>query len=82
VAAAATRLPLVPLHGWARDVLAEAQPAVALRVAGVECRLGGEVLIRLLPGAEPDAARRALAALERAATVADDFRHAVTWARQ
>ncbi len=55
--AAATRLPLFPLHGWGRDVLAEAQPGVAVLIAGLECRLGALVLIRLLPGATPDAAR-------------------------
>jgi proton-translocating NADH-quinone oxidoreductase chain M len=46
--AAATRLPLVPLHGWARDVFAEATPGVAVLVAGIAARLGGYLLIRLL----------------------------------
>ncbi|HEY8811271.1 MAG TPA: NADH-quinone oxidoreductase subunit M [Candidatus Dormibacteraeota bacterium] len=48
VIAAATRLPLVPLHGWARDVFAEATPGVAILIAGIAARLGGYVLIRLL----------------------------------
>ncbi len=45
---AATRLPLVPFHGWARDVYAEATPGVAVLVAGIATRLGGYLLIRLL----------------------------------
>ena len=57
VVAAATRLPLVPLHGWARDVFAEAAPGVAVLVAGVAARLGGYVLIRLLVIGEHDGAR-------------------------
>jgi proton-translocating NADH-quinone oxidoreductase chain M len=57
VIAAATRLPLVPLHGWARDVFAEATPGVAILVAGIAARLGGYVLIRLLIIAQHDGAR-------------------------
>ncbi|TMC14321.1 MAG: NADH-quinone oxidoreductase subunit M [Chloroflexi bacterium] len=48
VVAAATRLPLVPLHGWARDLYAEATPGVAMLVAGIGARLGGYLLIRIL----------------------------------
>lgn len=48
VVAAATRLPLVPFHGWVLDALAEAPVGVAVVVAGVLTRLGGYVLIRLL----------------------------------
>jgi len=57
VIAAATRLPLVPLHGWARDVFAEATPGVAILVAGIAARLGGYVLIRLLIIGQHDGAR-------------------------
>jgi len=46
--AAGTRLPLFPLHGWARDVLSEATPGVAVLVAGIAARLGGYLVIRLL----------------------------------
>jgi proton-translocating NADH-quinone oxidoreductase chain M len=54
---AATRLPLVPLHGWARDVFAEATPGVAVLVAGITARLGGYLLIRLLVANQHDGAR-------------------------
>jgi len=57
VVAAATRLPLVPLHGWARDVFAEATPGVAVLVAGIAARLGGYLLIRLLIIGQHDGAR-------------------------
>jgi NADH-quinone oxidoreductase subunit M len=55
--AAATRLPLVPFHSWARDVLSEAPAGVVVLVAGVASRLGGYVLVRLFAGIEHDAAR-------------------------
>lgn len=48
--AALTRLPIVPLHGWARDVLAEAPVGVVVLVAGTASRLGGYLLVRLLAG--------------------------------
>ena len=54
--AALTRLPLVPFHGWARDVLAEAPAGVVVLVAGSASRLGGYVLVRLMAGIEHDAA--------------------------
>ena len=57
VIAAATRLPLVPFHGWARDVFAEATPGVAVLVAGIAARLGGYILIRLLIIGQHDGAR-------------------------
>ena len=56
--AAATRLPLVPFHGWAREALAEAPVGVVVLVAGSASRLGGYVLVRLLAGIEHDASRR------------------------
>jgi NADH-quinone oxidoreductase subunit M len=55
--AAATRLPLVPFHSWARDLLADAPPGVVVIVAGVASRLGGYVLVRLYAGIAHDAAR-------------------------
>jgi proton-translocating NADH-quinone oxidoreductase chain M len=55
--AAATRLPLVPLHGWVREVLAEVHPAVAVLLAGSVSRLGGLVLLELYVGANHDGAR-------------------------
>ena len=54
--AAATRLPLVPFHGWARDVLSETPAGVAVLVAGPASRLGGYVLVRLMAGIEHSAA--------------------------
>ncbi len=57
VVAAATRLPLVPFHSWARDVLSEAPAGVVVIVAGSASRLGGYVLVRLYAGIEHDAAR-------------------------
>jgi len=57
IVAAATRLPLFPLHGWARDVYAEAPVGVGVVVAGTASRLGAFLLIRILVGAEPAAAQ-------------------------
>jgi NADH-quinone oxidoreductase subunit M len=53
--AALTRLPLVPFHSWARDVLAEAPAGVVVLVAGAASRLGGYVLVRLMAGLLHDA---------------------------
>jgi NADH-quinone oxidoreductase subunit M len=53
--AALTRLPIVPFHSWARDVLAEAPVGVVVLVAGSASRLGGYLLVRLLAGALHDA---------------------------
>jgi len=55
--AAATRLPLFPFHGWARDVYAEAPPGVVVLIAGSATRLGAYLLLRVLVAAEPDGAR-------------------------
>ena len=57
VVAAATRLPLVPLHGWARDLYAEAPLGVVVIVAGSATRLGAYLVLRVLVAAEPDGAR-------------------------
>jgi len=51
-----TRLPLLPFHGWARDLFAEATPGVAVLVAGITARLGGYLLIRLLVSNQHDGA--------------------------
>ncbi len=51
--AAATRLPVFPLHGWIRDVTAEAPVGVAVIVMGATTRLGAYLLLRTLVAAEP-----------------------------
>jgi NADH-quinone oxidoreductase subunit M len=56
ILAAATRLPLFPLHGWIRDVCAEAPIGVSVVVAGAASRLGAFLLLRTLVAAEPSAA--------------------------
>jgi len=56
IVAAATRLPLFPLHGWARDVYAEAPVGVTVVVAGTASRLGAYLLLRTVVAAEPTAA--------------------------
>jgi NADH-quinone oxidoreductase subunit M len=56
IVAAATRLPLFPLHGWIRDVTAEAPTGVAVVVMGSTSRLGAFLLLRTVIGAEPAAA--------------------------
>jgi NADH-quinone oxidoreductase subunit M len=53
--AAATRLPVFPLHGWIRDVTAEAPVGVAVIVMGATSRLGAYLLLRTLIAAEPAA---------------------------
>jgi proton-translocating NADH-quinone oxidoreductase chain M len=53
IVAAATRLPLFPLHGWVKDVYAEAPIGVAVVIAGAATRLGAFLLLRVLVGAEP-----------------------------
>ena len=53
--AALTRLPVVPLHSWARDLFSEAPPGVVVLVAGSASRLGGYVLVRLMAGLLHDA---------------------------
>lgn len=50
IVAAGSRLALVPLHGWAREVLAEAHPAVAVLVMGSAARLGGDLLLQMFAG--------------------------------
>ncbi len=48
--ACATRLPIVPLHGWVRETLAELPPAVAVILMGAASRIGASVLLDLLVG--------------------------------
>ncbi len=55
---AATWLPIFPLHGWARDALAEASPGVAVLLAASASRLGGYLLLRILILGEHDGAVR------------------------
>jgi NADH-quinone oxidoreductase subunit M len=55
--AAATRLPLFPFHGWARDAYSEAPLGVIILVASSASRLGAYVLLRVLVAAEPDGAK-------------------------
>ncbi|HLZ95591.1 MAG TPA: NADH-quinone oxidoreductase subunit M [Candidatus Dormibacteraeota bacterium] len=57
IVAAATRLPLFPLHGWARDLYSEAPLGVIVIVAGSATRLGAYLVLRVLVAAEPDGAR-------------------------
>jgi NADH-quinone oxidoreductase subunit M len=57
IVAAATRLPLFPLHGWARDLYAEAPIGVTVIVAGSATRLGAYLLLRALVAAQPGGAR-------------------------
>jgi proton-translocating NADH-quinone oxidoreductase chain M len=56
IVAAATRLPLFPLHGWIRDVCAEAPVGVSVVIAAAASRLGAFLLLRTLIAAEPGAA--------------------------
>src|SRR6266508_4504518 len=56
IVAAETRLPLFPLHGWARDALAEAPAGVTVLVAGAASRLGAFLLLRVVIAGEPAAA--------------------------
>lgn len=53
--AAATRLPIFPLHGWIREVTAEAPVGVAVIVMGACSRQGAYLLLRTLIAAEPAA---------------------------
>jgi proton-translocating NADH-quinone oxidoreductase chain M len=57
VVVAATRLPLVPFQGWARDVLATAPPGLIVLLVGSASRLGGYVLIRVMVAGLHDGSR-------------------------
>ena len=56
IVAAATRLPIFPLHGWIRDTLGESPPGIVVIVATAASRLGGFLLLRVIIGAMPAAA--------------------------
>lgn len=56
IVAGATRLPLFPLHGWARDVLAEAPVGVTVVIASAAARMGAFIILRTVIGASPAAA--------------------------
>jgi NADH-quinone oxidoreductase subunit M len=53
IVAAATRLPLFPLHGWVRDALAEAPPGTVVIIAGAASRLGAFLLLRTVIAGMP-----------------------------
>jgi proton-translocating NADH-quinone oxidoreductase chain M len=55
--ACATRLPIVPFHGWIREMLAEAPPAVAVVLMGGASRIGASVLLELFVGPDHWAAK-------------------------
>lgn len=57
IIAAATRLPLFPFHGWARDLYSEAPLGVIVLVGATGTRLGAYLVLRVLVAAEPDGAR-------------------------
>jgi len=57
VIAAGSRLALWPLHGWAREILAEAPAGIAILVAGAGMRSGGYLLFRLLDASLHDGTR-------------------------
>jgi NADH-quinone oxidoreductase subunit M len=55
--AAATAAPLVPLHGWLPDAIAEAPAGAAVLAAGCVVVLGPYLLVRVGIGAMPEGAR-------------------------
>src|SRR5438046_8766450 len=57
VIAAATRLPLFPLHGWVRDVYSDAPIGVVVVVASSASRMGDYVLLRVLVAGDPEGSR-------------------------
>lgn len=57
VVAAATRIPLVPFHGWARDAFSEAETGAAVLISGLGVPLGGYLIFRLLLASQHDGAR-------------------------
>jgi NADH-quinone oxidoreductase subunit M len=53
IVAGATRLPLFPFQGWARDVIAEAPTGVVVVVTTAASRLGAFLMLRALIGGMP-----------------------------
>ncbi|MGA7120688.1 MAG: NADH-quinone oxidoreductase subunit M [Polyangiaceae bacterium] len=63
IVAVAVAAPIVPLHGWLADVLAEAPPGAAVMVAGVVVAFGPYLLVRVGLGAVPEGARWAASSI-------------------
>ena len=63
IVAVAVATPIVPLHGWLSDVLAEAPPGAAVMVAGVVVAFGPYLLVRVGLGAVPEGARWAASSI-------------------
>ena len=61
--AVAVATPVVPLHGWLPEVLAEASAGTGILVAGVATALGPYLLVRVGLGAMPEGARWAGASI-------------------
>jgi NADH-quinone oxidoreductase subunit M len=61
--AVAVATPVVPLHGWLPEVLAEAPAGAGILVAGVVTALGPYLLVRVGLGALPEGARWADASI-------------------
>jgi len=59
----AVTTPVVPLHGWLPDAIAEAPPGAALMLAGVVVAQGPYLLVRVGLGAMPEGARWAGASI-------------------
>jgi NADH-quinone oxidoreductase subunit M len=57
IVAVAVATPIVPLHGWLIDAVAEAPAGAAVMVAGVIVTLGPYLLVRVGLGAVPEGAR-------------------------
>ncbi len=55
--AVVTASPLVPLHGWLPDAIAEGAPGVAIVIGGIVVALGPYLLLRVGIEAVPDGAR-------------------------
>ncbi len=53
IVAAATRLPLFPLHGWVRDALSEGPPGTVVIIASAASRLGAFLLLRTVIAGMP-----------------------------
>lgn len=61
--AVAVTTPVVPLHGWLTDAVAEAPPGAALMLAGAVVAQGPYLLVRVGLGAMPEGARWAGASI-------------------
>lgn len=79
IVAAAARLPLFPLHGWARDVFSDSPVGVSVVVAGSASRLGAYLLLRVLVGAAPAAAHLLSPLLAALAVLTVGYAALVAW---